>query len=719
MDIIKNKFLLLGIILLIAGRLTAQDSSFIFTTHSQENYTPTYLGNGCLSLSSTPLGCDAAESFMAGVYDEAKGDVSRIAALPEWNEINIKIGNEWLNDSPKDFSIKDYTQRIDMSSGVLTTSYLISNQNKSTEIKIESFVCRDKNNIAAIKFEVKPYFNGDIEIKFPVKERKQPERFDLAILKTIKGYSNDRWPYVWYPGFIKVTSIKTNLKDKTISIEGKSKGRNTKIFLAAKIDWTGKLNNLKTSEAKLSKGAEYSLTFNADSGQTYSFYKFIYAEKGNRLSKSSASLQKLYKFSSASFNDLLKSSKEAWQKLWDTDIIVKGDFNLQKTIHSLEYYLLSSCNKNAGISIPPMGLATAGYYGHLFWDGDTWMMPALLLMHPEFAKNIVQYRYNTLNAAIKNAKKNGFKGAMFPWEGDDTGKESIPMFAIQNATNEIHITGDVALGQWQYFLATGDTSWLKNYGWKVIEKAAEFWASRVNFNKDKNMYEVKNVVSVDEGLIGINNDVYTNAIAQKTFQIAISAAKILKKEYNKNWSEIEKKMFIPYDPVKKYNPTFENAPVDRQGSVALLLQYPLDIKQKNEVIRNNLNYAVEQIKKQGNGVMMGVTFLPIVASELNDNALFNRLIPLSYEHNLKPPFNAITETPENVNYNFLTGAGGFLQQVIFGYTGLRLTNEGLTGSYKPMLPEGVNELILKNFRYHGDKYDFVVQKNQLKKIKKN
>jgi len=102
----------------------------------------------------------------------------------------------------------------------------------------------------------------------------------------------------------------------------------------------------------------------------------------------------------------------------------------------MEYYLFASCNKDAGFSIPPMGLSTSGYYGHIFWDSDTWMLPSLLVMHPEFARNIVQYRYKFLDAAIKNAVKNGHKGAMYPWEGDDLGKEAIPIFAIECATNE-------------------------------------------------------------------------------------------------------------------------------------------------------------------------------------------------------------------------------------------------------------------------------------------
>lgn len=698
--------------------LFAQDSTFVFTAHSRDNYTPTYIGNGYLSLASTPLGCDPAESFMAGVFDEGKEDISRIAALPEWNEVDFNIGNKWFNKSSNEFSISDYQQTIDMYDGILNTSFIAESQNKSAKINIEAVVCRDKMNMATIKFQITPNYNGRLELIFPVKERTYPKRLKLAILKTIEGYPPDKWPYVWYPGFIKVNSVTTDIKNKIINIRGTSEGRGTKIYIETKIDWLGKLEGEKLTQVKHLNSADFNLSFSADSGKTYTFYKYIYAEKGNAASTINTVVKILDKLLPASFNMLLDESKSAWHQLWDTDIIIDGDPKLQKVIHSFEYYLLSSCNKDAGISIGPMGLASAGYYGHIFWDADTWMMPGLLLMHPEFAKNIVDYRYKNLNAAIQNAKLNHWNGAMYPWEGDDLGKESIPYFAIQNATNEIHVTGDVALAQWQYFQATGDTTWLRDYGSKVIYKIADFWTGRVIFNNDKKLFEIKNVVSVDEGLIGINNDIYTNSVAQKALQIAVSAAKVLKENYNKKWDEIAGKMLIPYDPVKKYNPTYENAPVDQQGSVSILLQYPLNMKQEVDVIKNNLNYSIDRIINKGHSVMMGETFLPIIASEINDSALFSKAIPLSYEYNLKPPYNAITETPDNMNYNFLTGAGGFLQQVIFGYTGLRITDEGLTESYKPMLPNHVKKLILRNFKYRGATYDFIVMDRTLMKIKK-
>jgi hypothetical protein len=56
----------------------------------------------------------------------------------------------------------------------------------------------------------------------------------------------------------------------------------------------------------------------------------------------------------------------------------------------------------------------------------------------------------------------------------------------------------------------------------------------------------------------------------------------------------------------------------------------------------------------------------------------------------------IAETPQNQNTNFITGAGAFLQQFLFGYSGLRLTRNGLEQQFPPVLPPGVSKLSLKN-----------------------
>src|SRR5437773_367558 len=316
------------------------------------------------------------------------------------------------------------------------------------------------------------------------------------------------------------------------------------------------------------------------------------------------------------YRTLAADHAAAWRHLWQTDVVVQGDAELQRVIHAMLFYLLASAREATDESIPPMGLSSAGYYGHVFWDADTWMLPPLLVLHPDLARSMVMFRYRALGAARRNASRNGYRGAMYPWESDEQGEETTPRFAWQNALYENHVTGDVALDQWLY---------------------------------------------------------------------------------------------IPFDSAGQYHPTYEGAPPETRGSVVPLLAYPLGLPMSERAKRNDLDAAVGLLLKQGSGAMMTTTLYPAIAAELGDRTLVDTLLPLSYRDHLRPPFDALAETPTNQAVHFLTGAGGFLQQIVFGWSGLRLGDEGLRPAFRPTLPSRITRLTLRHVSVRGRVVDIVVE----------
>src|SRR5690349_4398579 len=113
---------------------------------------------------------------------------------------------------------------------------------------------------------------------------------------------------------------------------------------------------------------------------------------------------------------LLQYHQQAWDSLWQSDIVIEGDPQSQQDVRSMLYHLYSFVREGTAYSPSPMGLSGLGYNGHVFWDSELWMYPAILVMHPELGKSMMEYRFQRLEAARKNAFANGFKGAMFPWE---------------------------------------------------------------------------------------------------------------------------------------------------------------------------------------------------------------------------------------------------------------------------------------------------------------
>src|SRR5215813_15317942 len=75
---------------------------------------------------------------------------------------------------------------------------------------------------------------------------------------------------------------------------------------------------------------------------------------------------------------------------------------------------------------------------------------------------------------------------------------------------------------------------------------------------------------------------------------------------------------------------------------------------------------------------------------------------------LKPPFNVRTETASNYTGYFLTGSGGYLQSLLYGFTGLRIREAGLVAAYPPVLPEAWKSLTLRNLSFRGQHLDIRV-----------
>jgi trehalose/maltose hydrolase-like predicted phosphorylase len=105
---------------------------------------------------------------------------------------------------------------------------------------------------------------------------------------------------------------------------------------------------------------------------------------------------------------LLQFHEKAWDSLWKSDIVIEGDPQSQQDVHSMLYHLYSFVREGTAYSPSPMGLSGLGYNGHVFWDAELWMYPALLAMQPQLAKSMIEYRFQRLEAAKRNAFSLGF-----------------------------------------------------------------------------------------------------------------------------------------------------------------------------------------------------------------------------------------------------------------------------------------------------------------------
>lgn len=309
---------------------------------------------------------------------------------------------------------------------------------------------------------------------------------------------------------------------------------------------------------------------------------------------------------------------------------------------------------------------------------------------------------------------------------------------------ENHINGDIVFAVRQYWLMTGDADWLEQTAWPLVSGIANFWASkakpqpkakakaRLNASGSGSgsgiEYVIHNVMPPDEYHQRVNNSAYTNTVASIALLFAADVAAILQRterteglvdqqskdntnnKNNKNnnatfWREVGSQMFVPYDAAVDYHPEYDGyaqGTTIKQGDV-ILMGFPLEAKMAPATRANDLQQYAAVTSNGGPAMTWAMFAVGYLDTGKLDLAYSN--FKRGYA-NVRPPFNVWTETPTGGAVNFLTGAGGFLQSVIFGYAGLRIRGTPALGLVlDPPPPPGATEAgAATGFNLHGVDY---------------
>ncbi|MEG1700529.1 MAG: glycoside hydrolase family 65 protein [Alistipes sp.] len=389
---------------------------------------------------------------------------------------------------------------------------------------------------------------------------------------------------------------------------------------------------------------------------------------------------------------VVAAHERLWAALWQSDIVIEGDPQAQLDVRFALFNLYSSICAGSRCSIAPMGLSSQNYNGHIFWDSEIWMFPPLLMLQPEMARAMLDYRVDRLQPARQRAYSLGYRGAMFPWESDVWGEESTPTHALTGPF-EHHITADIAIACWNYYCATRDEGWLRREGFPLMREVAMFWCDRVSKNDDGS-YSICNVVGADEYASGVTDNAFTNGAARCALQFAAAAASVCGERVDPQWCEIADNLRIPVfqdSGVTREHATYKGEMIKQAD--ANLLGYPLDLITDKAQLLRDLNYYENRIDPK-NGPAMSYSVFCIQYARLGLLDKATEMFDRCYRPNRRPPFGVFAETPTSQNPYFMTGAGGLLQAVLCGFGGLQITPDGIR-QMPSVLPAHWRSLTLK------------------------
>ncbi|MGR3809687.1 glycoside hydrolase family 65 protein [Jiulongibacter sp. NS-SX5] len=241
------------------------------------------------------------------------------------------------------------------------------------------------------------------------------------------------------------------------------------------------------------------------------------------------------------FEVMLGDHTKAWEEKWKSnDIVIKGDVAAQQGIRFNIFHLQQTyTGEDARLNIGPKGFTGEKYGGVTYWDTEAYCLPFYLsTAEQNVARNLLVYRHNHLQKAIENAQLLGFKdgAALYPMvtmNGEECHNEWEITF------EEIHRNGAIAYAIFDYINYTGDKNYLAEYGLDVLIGISRFWAQRVNWSEAKCKYVMLGVTGPNEYENNVNNNWYTNLMAQWTLKYTLESIEYVRSTSPERWAEIK------------------------------------------------------------------------------------------------------------------------------------------------------------------------------------
>ena len=694
-----------------SASLRVPDTGWVLsTTDPSLGGAPTFIGNGYLAEripaegSGYESGPVETQSQVAGFYAHLPGESERRATLPTWSTFGFSDGTATFGalptladgdsvcsalaggpaaNEPRCGHWEHYQQSLDMRTGVLTTSLeWLSPAGRVTDLKLEATADQARPHLGAVRLSVTPHWTGM-----------------SSVTDMLDGSGLHRAAVV-SQGF---DPVARQLQETIAAL-----GTGTRLTVVSRLGAQG--SSRRTLRAPVD-GASASLAqaipVPVKAGHTYVFTKYVGiatsgdADRGRSQDPSTRARHEAAMAATSGWEALINESATAWTKLWRSNITVVGDTTLTSEARAAIFYLLESNRAGVDSSTSPAGLSSDGYSGHVFWDAETWMYPALLAMHPDVAIGVDTYRQSRLGAARGYASGSDLRGARFAWESAASGSEQAPP---PFGTDEQHITADVVLAQWQYYEATHDRQWLKTKAWPVIRAAADFWVSRATANP-LGGYDIDHVMPPDEYHADVNNSAYTNVAVSITLGIAAQAAAIVGAPVDPAWIRVGGGLRVPFDSAAGIHPEFDgySGETIKQADV-VMMQYPWQYPMPRQVAQADLNYYIPRVDPSGPS--MSDAIHAIDAAALGYPAASYQFLLRSAAPFERGPFDQFAETRSGGAFTFMTGMGGFLQEFLYGFTGLRWDTNAVR--LDPTLPPQMAGLRVTGLAWQGRHFDIEI-----------
>lgn len=658
--------------------------------------------------------------YINGLYDSPTGDILQreMINIPAWTPILLEVDGQTL--AVGEAGCQDYVRELDLRRGLLRqrARWLLPGGGH-LEWHSERLVSMTHPHLSAIRWRL---------------VASRPCRVTLT--SAIDAQVTNRFAPTHSAATV-AQRIGHDLAVTLTTIE-----QRYQVTVMARHRLTGAARRARWSWRAEGERAEGTVTFDLPAAQMVTLVKFVAVYDSRFTAGDLFSLCRadLYVAEALGYEVLRAAHAARWAELWDSsDIAIEGDAQAQTALRFCLFHLLANSPHSDRVSISARGLQGQDYWGSIFWDCDIYVAPFFTATQPALARRLLRYRYHTLDGARRKAQSLGFAGAYYAWQSQETGDETCALYVFDDprtgqkirsyfADEQIHISADVVYALWQYLTASGDDSILADGVLEIACEVARFFVSRATYNPQQQRYELRTVLGPDEYHERVDNNAYTNALAQFSLRVALilleragrrapDALAELRAHLRLDdaeigrWHEVAERFYVPApDPQTRLIPQFdgyfslEDAPPDvvrarlahpdqypggplgpyqstqaiKQADVVLLLyllrdRYSLDVQ--------HANWLYYEPRTAHDSSLSPLAYA-LVAANVG-------LVDWAYRYFLRTAMLDLLGTGPHWNLGVHTAAmGGAWLSVVHGFCQLDLRDDGVHLLDWPRLPHG-------------------------------
>ncbi len=458
----------------------------------------------------------------------------------DWIYVRIKCNGCWLDLAES--NIRDYCRVLDLRSGVLMRRF-VWRVDGGTELllEFERFVSMEFLQIGGQRIGFR-CLKGTAEIDVMA---------GLDFSRVHNSTSQNHWQ-----------CSGSASKHDFCEIEGMTQLSKQRVYAASKFFGFGVGEPIGNDKNQFA-GITFSKTLSSGGEAVLTRLAAIYSDKTG-VDKSFKDLCKSAESKLCTLDyDLLKTeSANWWNQKWDfSDIPIDGDVGYQQSVRFSIFQLYQALHStNSDAILGENALTGEGRGGGVRWNTEIYLLPFYVFNCPDVAKNILQFRHDTLPEARNLAKTMGLDGAFYPAvtiNGNECSDE------WQRSNLQLQTTTSIMYGIWLYSRVTDDKLFLWDIGAEILVEISRMLASRGEFNKITGEFGFYGVTGPDDYKIMISNNAYTNFMAKKTFEFTLEALNEMKtskrERYNTfvnkldldetelaDWAKKSERMKIPY-----------------------------------------------------------------------------------------------------------------------------------------------------------------------------